>query len=229
MIIIPDVHGRTFWKDAVNGRENEQIIFLGDYLDPYPSEGISKEFAIDNFKEIIQFKKDHPDNVTLLLGNHDFMTYIYVSMGACRTDFQNAVEISKIFVENHDLFQIAMYVGKYTFSHAAIKRSWAELYVENNDSPKEIIDHLNNMWKNHDDNLSRILNVISGYRGGYDGVGSIVWADVREMTDIPEYDGWYQIFGHTQLRDHAIVTDHFACIDCRNAYELNNDKLTSIN
>ena len=24
MIIIPDIHGRTFWKDCVKGHENEQ-------------------------------------------------------------------------------------------------------------------------------------------------------------------------------------------------------------
>ena len=40
MIIIPDIHGRSFWKDAVKGRENEKIIFLGDYTDPYSYEGI---------------------------------------------------------------------------------------------------------------------------------------------------------------------------------------------
>ena len=38
IIIIPDVHGRTFWREAIEkyrNKENTQIIFLGDYLDPY--------------------------------------------------------------------------------------------------------------------------------------------------------------------------------------------------
>ena len=42
MIVIPDVHGRTFWRQAVNeylGKEH--ILFLGDYLDPYTYEGIT--------------------------------------------------------------------------------------------------------------------------------------------------------------------------------------------
>ena len=46
MIIIPDVHGRTFWRQAVNeylGKEH--ILFLGDYLDPYAYEGIDGELA----------------------------------------------------------------------------------------------------------------------------------------------------------------------------------------
>ena len=40
LIIIPDIHGRTFWKEAIQKYPNSKTIFLGDYLDPYPHEGI---------------------------------------------------------------------------------------------------------------------------------------------------------------------------------------------
>ena len=40
-LIIPDVHGRDFWKDAAN-RFPGNIVFLGDYLDPYPLEEIGR-------------------------------------------------------------------------------------------------------------------------------------------------------------------------------------------
>ena len=70
-IIIPDVHGRRFWKDAVRGHEEEKIIFLGDYVDPYGWEGITPDVALEGLKEIIAFKKAHPGNVALLLGNQD--------------------------------------------------------------------------------------------------------------------------------------------------------------
>jgi predicted phosphodiesterase len=54
-LIIPDVHGRTFWKKAIEKHKDEvnKIIFLGDYLDPYPWEGITRKEAIRNFQEII--------------------------------------------------------------------------------------------------------------------------------------------------------------------------------
>lgn len=58
VIIVPDVHGRTFWrlaKEKVD--EVDKIVFLGDYLDPYPAEGITTEDAIKEFEEIIEFKK----------------------------------------------------------------------------------------------------------------------------------------------------------------------------
>ena len=70
-IVIPDVHGRKFWRDVVKGNEDERIIFLGDYLDPYSEEGITPEDAYNELLDIIAFKKEHPENVTLLLGNHD--------------------------------------------------------------------------------------------------------------------------------------------------------------
>ena len=52
ILILPDIHGRTFWKDAVEHEQFATIIFLGDYLDPYPSEGINDEQALATFKEI---------------------------------------------------------------------------------------------------------------------------------------------------------------------------------
>ena len=57
MIIIPDIHGRSFWKDAVKGRENEKIIFLGDYTDPYSHEGIEFWEGLQSLREVIEFKK----------------------------------------------------------------------------------------------------------------------------------------------------------------------------
>ena len=46
ILIIPDIHGRTFWKECIKC-ECDEIIFLGDYLDPYNYEGISKQDALD--------------------------------------------------------------------------------------------------------------------------------------------------------------------------------------
>ena len=34
--IIPDIHGRVFWKKAVDSAsKDDTIVFLGDYLDMY--------------------------------------------------------------------------------------------------------------------------------------------------------------------------------------------------
>ncbi len=39
ILVVPDVHGRKFWETALD--YPGEIIFLGDYTDPYPREGIT--------------------------------------------------------------------------------------------------------------------------------------------------------------------------------------------
>lgn len=58
-LIIPDVHGRDFWKDAAN-RFPGDIVFLGDYLDPYPLEGISSDEAFTNSRKFFLSRKQTP-------------------------------------------------------------------------------------------------------------------------------------------------------------------------
>ena len=66
-ITIGDIHGRDDWQ-AINIRNYDKIIFIGDYVDSFEK----SDFAIlENLKKIISLKKRHPDKVVLLLGNHD--------------------------------------------------------------------------------------------------------------------------------------------------------------
>ena len=71
ILVIPDVHGRSFWKEAVDKHPTLPIIFLGDYLDPYAREHITPDEALANFKDIIAFKQANNERVTLLIGNHE--------------------------------------------------------------------------------------------------------------------------------------------------------------
>ena len=42
IIVVPDIHGRDFWKSAVDCiDECDRVVFVGDYFDPYNFEGIS--------------------------------------------------------------------------------------------------------------------------------------------------------------------------------------------
>ncbi|MGN0966722.1 MAG: hypothetical protein ACI4OP_03910 [Candidatus Coprovivens sp.] len=64
------------------------------------------------------------------------------------------------------------------------------------------------------------LWVCSRMRGGYDNTGSMVWSDVREEDRESTY---YQIFGHTQLKSVPIITNTYACLDCRKCFTLNTE------
>lgn len=61
-----------FWRSAVQKYPDLPTIFLGDYLDPYTYyDGILPSEALEEFNDILHFKKQNSDRVTLLLGNHD--------------------------------------------------------------------------------------------------------------------------------------------------------------
>ena len=79
--IIPDVHGRKFWRRVVE-EDADKIIFLGDYGDPYGSEEISHKDALIELEEIIRFQEENPNKVVLLLGNHD-AHYLSRSFSPC--------------------------------------------------------------------------------------------------------------------------------------------------
>lgn len=231
MIIIPDIHGRTFWKDALK-ENDDKVIFLGDYLDPYPNENITLQDTIKNFKEIIEEKKKDPERITLLLGNHDYM---YISLEhnkiACRHDYINEPEIMKLFYYNRDLFKLGEIIDMngqlYSFSHAYIHPLWIDRYYKDKTIP-EVIEIVNNQYKEKSEELNQNLLVFSYYRGSIENFGSMIWSDIREIDDNLDKKEVYQIFGHTQLKDNPVITDFFADLDCRKAFKLINNKIEEL-
>lgn len=235
MIIIPDIHGRSFWKDAVLGHETEDIIFLGDYVDPYSAfEPVYPWEGLIALREVLAFKKQHKDNVTLLLGNHD-LSYISDFIYRCRHDDENHWEIRNLIVNNLDLFDIALEkkIGNkiFVFSHAGILSDWINCNknVFGNVPADRLVTRINELF--HDEKLYPALGDVSFYRGGDSDAGSCVWADVNEHLDLVPYRNThflfdrYQIFGHTlQTTDRPIITSQFACLDCRHAFRLDSEQ-----
>ena len=237
ILVIPDKHGRPFWKNAVSEFENkvEKIIFLGDYLDPYPDEGITRKDAIRYFEEIRDYKINNSDKVVLLLGNHCLHYFIKSFPRSTRYDSSNAYKIRELYCQHKHLFKLAheetINNKKYLFTHAGLMNSWVERNKDIIGEPT--VDSLNHLL----DNPRGIsaLSEISNYRSWFgEDSGSIVWSDVREKIDlnnslesniIPNADsiveGYdYQIFGHTQQNKDPMITDKWACLDCRKAFIL---------
>ena len=57
LLVIPDIHGETFWREPVQRYidQVDRIVFLGDYLDPYRDEGktYTPQGLFDNLMDII--------------------------------------------------------------------------------------------------------------------------------------------------------------------------------
>lgn len=239
MLILPDIHGRDFWRKPVQEtlkEGDEKIIFLGDYLDPYPHEWDKdvdyRKIAIERFKEIIELKRNNTERVTLLLGNHDCGYCIGDDVCSCRMDHANRHEIEKLFNDNRGLFQIAEEAdlnGKhFVFSHAGILKGWAELVWGEEGIKRKgfnVVEELNNAWfTNHYGILDSLANCDT-YRdwGGFK-YGSPVWSDIRSWANItPEDTYGFNIVGHTQCIENPVVLETIADLDCRKAFILNSE------
>ena len=223
ILIIPDIHGRQFWKEAVASNDGSHIVFLGDYVDPYPNEHISPSDALANFREIIDYKIQHDDTTTLLIGNHDmhYISELFADMAmSSRYNDAYAHLYAYMFHHHAQLFQLA-YEAHYDgvdclFTHAGVSTTWLKEYTH-------LSEHITASELNaltHSIEGIKALARICDLRGGWDLAGSILWADINEMYYDEPLTGWYQIFGHTQQFDGPIITPHFACLDCRMAFSL---------
>ena len=236
-LIIPDVHGRSFWKEPVEQvlkSTDARIIFLGDYLDPYPDEWDEtynyKEISIEVFKEIIELKKQYPNRIVLLIGNHDCSYCIGTHICDCRRDRKNTREIENLFRDNRELFQLAEETDinnkHFIFSHAGILKGWVER-VWGEDMNREgfnIVNELNNAWLIDHYGILNSLGYYDGYRG-WDGFkyGSCVWSDIRSWLDVtPEETYGYNIVGHTRCYK-PVILDTIAMLDVSKAFYLDSN------
>ena len=224
ILIIPDVHGRTFWRAALETGNYEKVIFLGDYVDPYVYEGIDPLQALSNFKDILSLKIIYQDRVILLLGNHDLSYYsdhFHNIVGSDRYDYKNEEELQHLFRGWRRFFKLAHEetIGskRYLFSHAGVTMSWLK---QNKDViVKPDATHLNHLLDNKEgiDALAQV-----GFtRYGLYPSGSMVWADIEELLESNPLPDTYQIVGHTMQMDGPIITDKVACLDCRAGFSLN--------
>ena len=61
ILVIPDVHGRYFWKEPVKKYFDtvDRVVFLGDYLDPYEGEEGLADDIFENMMEIVRHPAEH--------------------------------------------------------------------------------------------------------------------------------------------------------------------------
>ncbi|MDR2650751.1 MAG: hypothetical protein LBC68_00320 [Prevotellaceae bacterium] len=81
--------------------------------------------AFQGLMEIVDFKKQNSDRVTLLIGNHEL--HYYFHQYACyRFDPLYFVEYKAILTgkETADMFRVCKQIDNYLFIHAGITKGW---------------------------------------------------------------------------------------------------------
>lgn len=246
--IIPDIHGRSFWKKSVNyllKETNIPIVFLGDYLDPYYNDFFDEEtdeplnegynnmsevlgITVNMFQEIIELKKKYPDRIILLLGNHDCgylygIDYCYSS----RRDKINARILEKLFNDNKDLFQLAYETTinekHFIFSHAGINQKYAHDCFGDEVNEDNVVSLFNKAYKEDNYGVIQSLTYYSRFRGKWGGkYGSLIWADSQEwfVNDNKAYG--ISVVGHTKFKE-PYINDKFIFLDTKECYVITNN------
>lgn len=217
IIICSDIHCRNFWKKVLDIKD-KKIVFLGDYLDPYPSEGFSFENGLVNLESIIDFKKQNLERVTLLLGNHDFNA-LWKKNWASRHNYTFQNESHSLYAENLSLFEPYKVIDNILFTHAGISKGWADTY-----NISDPIKHMDKDWNSFlqnpfDESYLSIFDCGIA-RWGNAPYGGPLWSDFNDEFVDPDWDLW-QVFGHTQGKITGSIRQkgNAHCLDSRAVFE----------
>jgi hypothetical protein len=153
----------------------------------------------EELEAIVQFKKNYPEQVILLLGNHDLAYYFKYSEHACsRHRPEMYWDMHELFQNNKNLFQPTFAYENYLFSHAGVSSVWLTKFLNDIGMPEMPRTALNisqeitsGFYRNN-----RILYQVGAMRGGYHRVGGPFWCDATELVDtLPA--NLHQVVGHT--------------------------------
>lgn len=196
-----DIHGRDSWKFFVDERF-DQIVFIGDYFD---NEEIDGEQQIDNFLEILDFKKRFPHKVTLLLGNHDYHYLDGIAEPYVGWQEDYAASINRLLEENMDYMQICKVIKNTVFSHAGITETWCRRCCGT--IPRRLGDAVNKLFATN----RQAFDLHNGSINGAAVDQSPIWVRPAQLMQ-DRIKGYNYVVGHTKQQN-IEVRDHCAFID----------------
>jgi predicted MPP superfamily phosphohydrolase len=145
-IVLGDIHGRSNWKLAVHQDNPDRVIFIGDYFDSFNIKG---EEQLNNFLDIIEYKKSSGKEVIMLIGNHDHHYFPEIgNTGTSGYQSMFSYQISPVLDANREHLQMAYQMDDFIFSHAGISSMFLDS-VFGKDGWKEetMINQVNELFK----------------------------------------------------------------------------------
>lgn len=220
IVSIWDIHWKDIRKKIVEKEKDaDKIIFMWDYLDSFT---IDIETQIQNFKEIVEFKRKNPKQVVLLFGNHDFHYWSDMEQYSWYSSItkMQVKDIYKELIANYEI-ELMYRIENNVYSHAWISVDWLASYFDF-DYEKWILEF---EWTDLGElELLLIFSPSDMYWYWEDKYQSPIWIrPMALMNNIPE---WYNmIVGHTRVHDIEIFDDLILtdCLDNNNHYLINED------
>jgi len=145
LVAIGDIHGRDYWKQIVAQEQDaDTFVFVGDYFDSFTIKGVDQ---INNFLDIIEFKKQSKVPVILLLGNHDYHYYPGIEdSGTSGYQALMAPSIKHAISDNKHHLQLAYQHGEFVFTHAGISSEWLDDMIIGWNADV-IVEYINDLFK----------------------------------------------------------------------------------
>jgi predicted phosphodiesterase len=118
---VSDVHGDKTPLELAKKYINEvdMVVFPGDYADSFDNKWNDQKPIL---MQILDFKKENPDKVKVLLGNHDIAYLIGEIVSGHQLIF--AYDIEEYLQRNAKLFSIVFVQDNWIFSHAGVSKEW---------------------------------------------------------------------------------------------------------
>jgi hypothetical protein len=208
IVCLGDTHGRIHWKNIVaKETDADKIVFIGDYFDTHYD--VSVDQQIQNFIDILNFKKENVDKVILLIGNHDF----HYLKGAQETysGYQKfkAIDINEVLepAVSTGLLQMCYVYEDFVFTHAGLTKTWCE----NNDiNLSELEDSVNRRFMSNIESF-RFTYGDNFSNSGNDVTQPPIWVRIPSLLK-NKLDGYRFVVGHTTIEE-LTITDSLIGID----------------
>lgn len=200
IIALGDTHGRVLWKEIVSKEKDaDKIVFIGDYFDTHYDISVSQQ--IENFKEILELKKNNMDQVVLLLGNHDFHYLKEAKENYSGFNPFKFVDINEILqpAVNSGLVQMCFKHDFYVFTHAGVTKTWADTH---NIDLDDLENSINKVF-NENKPAFRFEMGVNYDRSGDDITQSPIWVRIPSLYQDTIDDVTY-VIGHTTLNELTI-------------------------
>lgn len=206
-IIVGDIHGRSIWK-KISENTYDKFVFIGDYFDTHGN-SYSANRQIQNFKDILAFKRANMDKVILLTGNH--CCHYIKGFGETYSGYQSsyAIDIGEVIHEalREDLLQMCYIHDRFLCVHAGVTKTWCK---DNEIDMNNIEQSINDVFK-FQPNKFRFTVGRNFNNYGDDICQTPIWVRPKSLA-IDMIDGYTQIVGHT-TQDNIIINDKIILID----------------
>lgn len=205
---IGDIHSRSIWKEIIKNDKIDIWVFIGDYFDTRHG-GYSANSQIQNFKDILEFKKANMDKVILLFGNHSFhyLKGVHETYSGYQANY--AIDIGEVIHQalNENLVQMCFKYDKYVFTHAGVTKTWCK---SNDIDITNLEQSINDLFK-YKPNSFRFTIGPNFSNTGNDITQTPIWVRPEALKrDI--LDDIICVVGHTSMNE-LTITDNIILID----------------